>query len=176
MHINQLKANVASCLTTYVFQHIYDELQEGYLDLAAENACLQKKAVTAFLYKGEVYPKQTRLSRHVAPLHPTLHSKFHKLNTKLEEAGYTTVKNFLSVVINASAHNIVLTALLPSVLVENLKEMLTPEEFNAVNLGSFAPPLLRLQVTQKHIASIKEGHKEGAKKLREVMMTNLLLR
>lgn len=172
---NKLKDDALQHLMKETFGHVQNNLDEYYRVLAQKNAAIRGVHATHFLYEGDVYPsKPENLVRGVPNLHWSLQEEFDSSTSWMQEAGYYYIKNYFSAVLSLSSNSVVLEALLPNVLVSELKQEMTEAEFHIINHGELARRDF-IQDTLDGVENIREHYATTIVKLREVLMDKLLL-
>jgi len=185
--INQIKQRAREILLKETFSYIDKKMYNAYSVLAKENAQVlglrHPERILFFLQNGTVYPNRTPNGQSVytlqvlAPiLHYTLIDRMHKIQSTLEDAGYTQVKNFYSAIISNSFNNIVLDTFVPQVLLSKLKDELYEAEYKVIDLGSMnQTPAQSIRITECNIQMIKEHYRETIVLLKDILMERFLL-
>lgn len=172
--INQLTEYCLNILLNEVFSHIRKEVKKEYITVARENSLIHNKACSYFVYEGILYPPASKNYQNlILNLHFSLYPKMKELNNREIEAGYHYVRNFFSSILTYSSNDLVLNALLPTILIGKLKSELNVSDFDTVNQGAISEPI---ETTLEHIADIKEHFSESASILRMLLMDKLLLK
>jgi len=185
---NQLKERALNILLTETFSYVEQNMHNAYIQLAIENkkvkGITQHGNTVFFMYQGCVYPKYTpgglpvQTFRVNAPiLHYSLIEKFDQIQCNLDTSGYTSIKNFFSIVLSRSFNNIVLDTFLPTILITKLRKELTDEEYRIIDAGSAHPLSIpeSIEQTQQQINMIKEHYHNSINLLRELLMERFLL-
>jgi len=185
---NQLKERALNILLTETFSYVEQNMYNAYVQLAIENkkvkGITQHGNTVFFMYQGCVYPNSTpgglpiQTIRVNAPiLHYSLIEKFDQIQHSLEISGYTSIKNFFSIVLSSSFNKIVLDTFLPTILITKLRKEFTNEEYNVIDTGSINPLKVPEPIEQTHqqIKMIKEHYHDSINLLRELLMERFLL-
>jgi hypothetical protein len=178
MSVNQNKERAMSILLDESFKHVQNKLKKIHGDIARKNASIRGISATYFVYDGIIYPNNqthTTSTGYIPPLHYSLLEEFDKTTRMMEEAGYTTIKNFFIAILENARHPKVLEELLPQVLVNKLRTEFG-DEFVSVSQGNWDNMQSEsLELANKRIIHVKENFEECIVMLRNLLMDKLLL-
>lgn len=182
---NKAKDKALLFLTKQTFEHIHNYKHREYVKLANENCHLRNiHPADFFMHDGVVYPDRTAngtpiRGRNVRaiPLHASLLDKFDTINDLLNDEVETTLKNLFAKILETSTNGLVLSKLLPTILLNDLKAHLTDAEFEFIDQG-WAASKLETQsdiVVEGATKMIQVTYEDAFNKLRRVLMDRLLL-
>lgn len=177
LHI--LQAEAINVLLEDTFTHINADMHERYVALGKENARLLQNREIRFIHKGNIYPPNFVATIPYGSQIPTLHysllSELDMINQIAAQADFHSIKNFFVAAISQSHNCIVLEAVLPTVLINNLKNKFG-SRFKFIDSGVFGSlqqePLF---ITQQNIAEIKKHYSNTITTLQHMLMDKLLL-
>lgn len=179
--LNFVQGRAIDILNKAMFSHIEKINEEDYRALANSNSAkLNIPMANFFLYDGCIYPQTSpngvpiRGVRVTAPpLHYSLIEQFDEIRKRVSAAGQNEFTNFFISVISISAHEMVLSEVLPTVLLNALKSGLPEGGFDLLNKG--IPQLcMGPQVTKIALENLKDQWAPTIEKLRQTLMNQLL--
>lgn len=176
---HQLKAKAVEILLEETFSCVDKIVHEAHVIIARKNAQLRNNNTSFFIYEGTIYPKcSSNIPVRSQPLHYSLLEELDQANAIKDKADFTGIKNYFTAVISQSFYGSVLDALLPGVLVTQLREKFSNEEFSAINRGTnhaSTPPLWDIETVREGIVRIQSHYQDTIIHLRHLLMDKLLL-
>ena len=178
---SNLQVCAVDILLKETFIHINRMQTEQIIALGKVNAELHKKRGYAFISNGILYPRSNvveipPLGHQIPMLHYSLLGELDAINQAFANADYQYVKNFYIAAITQSHNEIVLQELLPTILVNALKQQLTPRQFKMIDTGIYgALQQEPISATKQTIANIKEHYKATMTTIQHLLMDKLLL-
>ena len=191
LSVNQLKSKALHILLDFAFSYTRQQMYLAYTALAHTNAKIQGAAFnTFFAFKGVVYPDKTPTGVSITntivkstPLHYSLLEQKTQIDRMLDDAQFTSIRNFLAEVLKESYNGIVLEELLPHFLISELQAKLSEEEYTAINDGTspLAPPLgdkftgPTVEETLQSIQRIKQHYQRADTQLKRLLTERFFL-
>jgi hypothetical protein len=178
--INSLREMAHQQLMNESFRYIQQVETEGLKELAIRNGIIRKTSAKHFFYLGEIHPQEPVTAApmnnaNAPPLHYSLYEDYDNIMKRSGDSGIIDVSNYFRAVLSYSNNGIVLDALLPSILVNHLKEFFTDIEYDFINYGGALSERPSMDETKKNIEDIIQHYKGAIAILREMLMNKLLL-
>jgi hypothetical protein len=181
--INSLKELAHQVLMKKSFRYINKLACEEFTELASKNAKLRGVTTSFFLCNGDIYPKDlvrefTLATIPLAPaLHYTLFEEFDDIVKRSNETGTNEISNYFRAVLSNSTNGIVLDELLPTILVNHLREFFDDREYELINFGvsNLQSRWEPITATRKNIEDIKNHYVTTINILRNLLMNKFLL-
>jgi hypothetical protein len=178
--LNTIQTEAVAALLNETLTHIQQCMHERYVALGKENAKLLNVRDTRFISKGMIYPPVVGniipYGSHVPSLHYSLLSELNSINDSMAQADSNYIKNFFIAVVSQSHNAIVLDALLPTVLVNFLKQKFGTQTYKILDTGICGVLQQEpISITQQNIVDIKKHYHATITTIQHLLMDKLLL-